>query len=77
MTREFDVQRDHVELLKLASRLLEPEGTIVFSNNFQRFRLDAGALPEFEIRDITPQTIPPDFARNPRIHHCFLVSRRR
>ena len=77
MSRDFDVQRDHVELLRLAARLLEPDGTLVFSSNFQRFKLDAGALPELEIRDITPETIPPDFARNPRIHHCFLISRRR
>ena len=76
MSRDFDVQRDHVELLQLVVRLLEPDGTIVFSNNFQRFRLDAAALPELEIRDITRETIPPDFARNPRIHHCFLVNRR-
>jgi 23S rRNA (guanine2445-N2)-methyltransferase / 23S rRNA (guanine2069-N7)-methyltransferase len=45
----------------------------VFSNNFQRFRLDAAALPELDIRDITRETIPADFARNPRIHHCFLL----
>ena len=76
MSRDFDVQRDHVELLRLVARLLEPDGTIVFSNNFQRFRLDATALPEFEIRDITRETVPPDFARNPRIHHCFTVARR-
>jgi 23S rRNA (guanine2445-N2)-methyltransferase / 23S rRNA (guanine2069-N7)-methyltransferase len=76
MSRDFDVQRDHVELLRLAARLLEPGGTIVFSNNFQRFRIDAAALAEFDVQDITPQTIPPDFARNPRIHHCFLVARR-
>jgi len=76
MSRDFDVQRDHVELLQLVARLLEPDGTIVFSNNFQRFRFDAAALPELEIRDITRETIPPDFARNPRIHHCFLVNRR-
>ena len=76
MSRDFDVQRDYVELLQLVVRLLEPDGTIVFSNNFQRFRFDAAALPELEIRDITRETIPPDFARNPRIHHCFLVNRR-
>ena len=76
MSRDFDVQRDHVELLQLVVRLLEPDGTIVFSNNFQRFRFDAAALPELEIRDITRETIPPDFARNQRIHHCFLVNRR-
>ncbi len=76
MTRDFDVQRDHVELLRLAGRLLEPDGTIVFSSNFQRFRIDTAALPEFEVRDITRETIPRDFERNLRIHHCFLVSRR-
>ena len=76
MSHDFDVQRDHVELLRLAVRLLAPGGTLVFSNNFQRFRLDAAALPELEVRDITRETVPPDFARNPRIHHCFLVTRR-
>jgi 23S rRNA (guanine2445-N2)-methyltransferase / 23S rRNA (guanine2069-N7)-methyltransferase len=75
MSRDFDVQRDHVELLRLTGRLLEPGGTMVFSNNFQRFRIDAAALSGFEIRDITRETIPPDYARNPRIHHCFLVTR--
>jgi 23S rRNA (guanine2445-N2)-methyltransferase / 23S rRNA (guanine2069-N7)-methyltransferase len=76
MSRDFDVQRDHVELLRLVARLLEPGGAIVFSNNYQRFRIDAAALPEFEIRDITRETIAQDFARNPRIHHCFFVTRR-
>ena len=27
-------------------------------------------------RDMTRETVPTDFARNPRIHHCFLVNRR-
>jgi 23S rRNA (guanine2445-N2)-methyltransferase / 23S rRNA (guanine2069-N7)-methyltransferase len=76
MSRDFDVQRDHVELLSLAARLLERDGTVVFSNNFQRFRLDVAALPEFEVRDITRETVPPDFSRNPRVHRCFLVNRR-
>jgi 23S rRNA (guanine2445-N2)-methyltransferase / 23S rRNA (guanine2069-N7)-methyltransferase len=76
MSRDFDVQRDHVELVGLAARLLEPGGTIVFSNNFQRFRLDATALSGFAIEDLTRATIPEDFARSPRIHQCFLLSRR-
>jgi 23S rRNA (guanine2445-N2)-methyltransferase / 23S rRNA (guanine2069-N7)-methyltransferase len=76
MSRDFDVQRDHVELIRLAAQLLERGGSIVFSNNYQRFRIDAAALAEFEIRDITRETIPQDFARNPRIHHCFFITRR-
>ncbi len=71
MNGDFDVQRDHVRLLSLAAELLEPGGTIIFSNNYTRFRLDAQALARFEIRDLTRSTLPRDFARNPRIHSCY------
>ncbi len=47
MTQDFDVQRDHVRLLTLAARLLAPRGTIVFSNNYTRFRLDREAACGF------------------------------
>jgi 23S rRNA (guanine2445-N2)-methyltransferase / 23S rRNA (guanine2069-N7)-methyltransferase len=76
MEEDFDVQRDHVALLKLAARLLAPEGVIVFSNNYTRFKLDAQALGEFEIQDISRPTIPFDFQRNQRIHTCFVLRRR-
>ena len=76
MTEDFDVQRDHVRLLAAARELLTPRGTIVFSNNYTRFRLDAGALAAFEIEDISRNTVPEDFARSPRIHSCFLLRSR-
>ena len=76
MTEDFDVQRDHVKLLELARELLTPHGTIVFSNNYSRFKLDAAALAAFEIEDIGRTTVPEDFARNPRIHSCFLLRSR-
>ena len=76
MQREFDVQRDHVELLAQAGALLEPGGEIVFSNNYRRFKLDRDGLAAFEVEDITSQTIPQDFARNPRIHQCFVLRKR-
>jgi len=71
MEREFDVQRDHVALLQAAGRLLEPDGVLVFSNNYQRFRLDAAGLGNFDIQDVSRETLPEDFKRNPRIHVCF------
>lgn len=77
MTREFDVQRDHVELLRKAGRLLEPDGVLVFSSNYQRFKLDAQALDGFAVEDVSRATLPEDFARNPRIHVCFLLRPRR
>lgn len=71
--RTFDVQRDHVELLRAAAALLADDGELVFSNNYRRFTLDVDALPELDIDDVTPGTIPPDFARTPRIHSCFRI----
>ncbi len=83
----FDVQRDHVELLISVSRLLTRAdehtgwegGTCVFSCNLRSFRPDVQALAKagVSIEDITKQTIPEDFERNPKIHHCYLVRRTR
>ena len=73
MTREFDVQRDHARLLESCARLLEPGGCILFSNNFQKFRLDASLGERFEVEDLSRATLPQDFARNPRIHVCYLL----
>jgi 23S rRNA (guanine2445-N2)-methyltransferase / 23S rRNA (guanine2069-N7)-methyltransferase len=75
MQQEFDVQRDHAWLLQTAGKLLAPDGTMLFSNNFQRFKLDIGALDPFTVEDITRATIPEDFARNPKIHVCYSLRR--
>lgn len=76
--RTWDVQRDHVELLIGVSRLLSPGGVAVFSCNLRTFVPDVEALSAYgvEVEDITAQTIPHDFERNARIHHCYLVRRK-
>ena len=56
--------------------LLAPAGTLVFSTNLRTFKLDATALADLAVEDITPSTIPLDFTRTPRIHQCFFVRRR-
>ncbi len=72
---DFDVQREHVRLLQLASRRLAQGGTLYFSNNYRRFRLDTEAVSAFaQVEDISAQTIPPDFERNPRIHRTWRLS---
>jgi 23S rRNA (guanine2445-N2)-methyltransferase / 23S rRNA (guanine2069-N7)-methyltransferase len=69
---DFDVQREHVRLLRLAMARLAPGGLLLFSNNFRRFDLDALALGDVAaIREITRATLDPDFERNPRIHRCW------
>ena len=75
--RTWDVQRDHVELLIGVSRLLSLEGHAIFSCNLRGFRPAARELARAGVvlRDITAETIPEDFARNRKIHHCYIVKR--
>ena len=73
MAKELDLQRDHVELIRSTLLRLNPGGLLVFSNNFRKFRLDEQGLADLEVVDVTPATIPRDFARNPRIHQCFEI----
>lgn len=74
--RTLDIQRDHEWLLRDTASLLAEDGALVFSTNYRRFKLDADALPDLDVADITAETIPPDFARSPRIHSAFVIRRR-
>ena len=73
MEGTFDVQRDHVALIKKTVKLLEPDGILIFSNNLRRFKMDTEALPGLQIKDISRSTLPMDFERNPRIHNCWEI----
>ena len=72
----LEVQRDHVELIEAAARLLTQEGMLIFSSNDRKFRLDADALDGFEIKDWSRETLPEDFKRNRKIHHCWRMRRK-
>jgi 23S rRNA (guanine2445-N2)-methyltransferase / 23S rRNA (guanine2069-N7)-methyltransferase len=69
----LDVQRDHVGMVRRSMALLRAGGRLVFSTNFSRFRLDREALAAYVVEDITASTIPRDFERNARIHHCYVI----
>lgn len=74
MKSVFDVQRDHVMLIRNCMKILEPDGVLVFSNNLRRFRMDFDALSGYSIEDISRKTLPKDFERNPRIHNCWKIT---
>ena len=74
--RTFDVQRDHAHLIRAAAGLLARDGVLVFSNNFRHFTMNRPALAHLTIEDISANTIPQDFQRNPRIHACWKIVRR-
>lgn len=77
MRGAWDVQRDHAELLISISRMLTSNGVCLFSCNLRGFKPDVEALAKagVQIEDVTEDTIPEDFSRNKKIHHCYLVRR--
>ncbi|MGB0459330.1 MAG: bifunctional 23S rRNA (guanine(2069)-N(7))-methyltransferase RlmK/23S rRNA (guanine(2445)-N(2))-methyltransferase RlmL [Porticoccaceae bacterium] len=76
MESVLDIQRDHPELIRQAMAKLNPEGTLVFSNNFRKFKLDQLTSRQFSCENITSQTLDMDFERNSRIHNVWLITKR-
>ena len=74
MEESFDIQRDHVPLIKAATRLMAKGGELIFSTNKKRFKLDTDALADLSITEITRQTFDEDFIRRPQIHSCFKIT---
>ncbi len=69
----LDIQRDHVALIRAAAARLEPDGILIFSCNYRRFRLEREALAGLVLEDIGAETLPRDFRRRPRIHSCWRI----
>lgn len=70
----FDVQRDHVWLIKQLLKSCTDGGHIYFSNNYKGFVLDRDSIPTPDIQDITAATTPFDFQG--RLHRaCFRIGK--
>lgn len=72
----LDIQRDHVALIHRCMELLSAKGKLYFSTNLRTFKLDIEALNDFAIEDISARTIDVDFARNTKIHRCYLIQQK-
>lgn len=74
---DWNVQRDHVAAIDACLEVLAPGGTLIFSNNFRRFKLDPSLSEDTErgirIEDKSRWSIDRDFQRNPRIHQCWFI----
>jgi 23S rRNA G2069 N7-methylase RlmK/C1962 C5-methylase RlmI len=68
----WDLQRDHLELLNLVVTSLVPGGKCWFSTTSRRFKLYEAEIRGASIREISRQTVPPDF-RNKRVHRCWML----
>ncbi len=73
MSQDWDVQRDHVDVIDQAMRLLANDGLLIFSNNYRRFKLNSDALSAYALDDRTRWSIDQDFQRNTRIHQCWFI----
>src|SRR5262249_54208221 len=73
--RVFDVQADHVRLLRLVLDRMRPGGTVSFSTNFRTFQLDEKGFGEGRSRGVSSimkKRIPPAFERNLSLLCCLL-----
>lgn len=71
---DFDILRDHPELLASVIAVMRPGATIYFSTNHQNFapRLDGLAISRSQ--EITSQTIPEDYrSKEKTIHRCWNI----
>ncbi|EWH08579.1 23S rRNA m(2)G2445 methyltransferase [Catenovulum agarivorans DS-2] len=73
LAHDFDVQRDHIKLLRLALEHLNEGGDIYFSNNLRSFSLDESSLAEIGLQwqDLTNKTMPFDFKRKSNIRQAW------
>lgn len=70
----FDIQKDHAELINDCMKILSQKGVLFFSTNYTKFQIDAEKLNATEIKDITKQTTPFDFAGKLK-RQCFKISK--
>jgi 23S rRNA (cytosine1962-C5)-methyltransferase len=70
---DFDIQRDHPELLRETLAVLAPGGQLYFSTNHQRFQAEFSGLPVKKIDDLTASTTPIDY-RGHTPHFAYLLS---
>lgn len=74
--KDFSVELDYFSLLDKAEKLLAPDGEILFSNNFRKFKLDHNKLSAFFISEISETTIDPDFLGNKKIHQAWRLKKK-
>ncbi len=71
----FDVRRHHGELFNRLYQVMSRGGILYFSNNAQRFSLDAELEKRWEITEVTQESVPLDFQQK-RPHRCWRCLRR-
>ncbi|TDR18287.1 bifunctional 23S rRNA (guanine(2069)-N(7))-methyltransferase RlmK/23S rRNA (guanine(2445)-N(2))-methyltransferase RlmL [Marinicella litoralis] len=69
---DWEVQKDHSDLINACMNLLSSEGVLYFSNNFRKFVLDSDIKEKYNIEDVTKESFDPDF-KGSKIHQCYRI----
>ena len=72
----WEVQRDHVKLIRQAITLLNPEGLLIFSSSARKLKIDLDRLDWHKVIDKSRASIPRDYVRTPKIHQCFFIQKK-
>ncbi len=75
MQQDWDVQKNHESMIDDCMTILSETGTLIFSNNYRRFRLASAVSEKYQVEDRSKWSIQRDFARNPRIHQCWFIKK--
>ncbi len=76
MDDTLDIQRDHVDLIHQAMRVLSEDGLLIFSNNKRKFELDPVVSEIFAVENVTAWSLDPDFERSRDIHQCWFIRKK-
>jgi 23S rRNA (cytosine1962-C5)-methyltransferase len=72
---EFDISRDHPELLAAVVEIMRNGATILFSTNHQSFQPRMEHLKITQVKEITALTIPEDHVNKRKtIHRCWRIT---
>jgi len=76
----LDINKQWPQLVKDCLNILNPKGVLYFSTNSERLKFDQTQIPSktisglsVNVKDITPQTIPNDYAQKIP-HHCWKIT---
>lgn len=72
METDFEVERDQKKIILNAMAFLKPEGTLYFSTNKRKFKLEAEIENEFFVKNTSEKTIPID-CHDQKIHHSYEI----
>lgn len=76
--QEFNIQEDHVSLLRLVLDRMSPKGQVLFTTNCQAFQLEEWSIKQscqVEIKEMTFALTPSDFEKSRPFHAWLIVKK--